>query len=150
MAARSLPALAIGMAVLAAVLLPIAVARRCGEPTEEAPPAPPPPRPAPPPVRDDALVAAMFGAVCRHQVACGIGDLERCTYVEDTMRRMPKDFAIRPCDRVDEAEARRCIAELEARDCLVLAKSLDVLDLQLALDRVHSCRMACAPTASSR
>ena len=142
---RSLPAVALAMAALAAVLLPIAIARRCSHPAE-APPLPLPP--TPPTMPDEGLVAAMFGAVCRHEVGCGTGDLVRCAYVEDTMRKMPKELAVRPCERLDTAEARRCITELATRDCKDSAKSLDVLQLQAALARVRSCRLAC-PTASS-
>ncbi|MBL9017313.1 MAG: hypothetical protein JNL83_24205 [Myxococcales bacterium] len=150
MAVRSLPAVAVAMAALAAVLLPLAIARRCDEPAADAPP-PPPRRPAPPAVPDDALVAAMFGASCRHQIACGIGvgKEDRCAFIEDTMRRMPKGFALRPCDRIDVAEAHRCIDDLAKRDCRDFAPSLALPDLQAALDRVPSCRLACALTASS-
>lgn len=144
MAARSLPALALAMAALAAVLLPIAIVRRCSDGQV----ASPPPRPRRSPPQDEATVVAMFGAVCRHEVSCGLGNLERCEYIETTMRKMPKDFALRPCDQLDEAEARRCIAELAARDCNDVATSLDVLALQAVLDRIPSCRLAC-PTASS-
>src|SRR5204863_6619937 len=84
---RSVTALALAMVALAAVMLPIGVARHCGtrEPAAPRPPRTPQPppvqEPAAPPIPDDALIAAMFGAVCRHPVACGTGDLARCPYV---------------------------------------------------------------------
>ena len=133
------------MAALAAVLLPIAIVRRCATRVETTPP---PRHPVPPPVRDDALVASMFRAVCDHEVRCGVGKVERCSFVEDTMRKMPKDYALRPCDHLDEAEAHRCITELASRDCTDIGHSLDVLALQAVLERIPSCRLAC-PTASS-
>ena len=148
MARRALPSLALAMAALAAVRLPIAIVRRCRAPAGETPPPPPPPRNTPlPPLHSD--VAAMFGAMCRHQVTCGVGALDRCTYIEDTMRKLPAKLAIRPCDGLDVAEARRCIEELATRGCTDRTTSLDVLALQTALDRVQPCRLACAPTASS-
>jgi hypothetical protein len=91
----------------------------------------------------------MFAAVCRHHVGCGIGDLTRCAYIEETMRQLPRKLAVRPCEPIDEPEVLRCIAELAKRSCKGVAKSLDLLALQAALDRIPSCRQACPPTASS-
>jgi len=144
-ATRSLSAVALAMAALAAVLLPLAIARRCSSGDEAAPP-PPPPRPLPP--RNDATVAAMYGAACRHALACGVGRADRCAFIEDTMRRMPADFAIRRCDRIDDAEARRCIAELGEHDCRGASRSLDLHALQAVLDRIAACRLACATVSS--
>lgn len=135
------------MAALAAVLLPVAIVRRCAHREHTAAPDPPPRRPPPPPPSTD--LAEVFGALCRHQVGCGTGDLTRCAYIVDTMRKMPKTYSPRPCDRFDEAEARRCIAGIASRNCLDATTSLDMLALQTALDRVESCRLICAATASS-
>jgi hypothetical protein len=157
MIGRSLPALALALAALAAVLLPIAIARRCGgveSPSEPPPsgsgaaPVPPLTDPAPAPAPDDVLYAAVFGAACRHAVSCGTGELSRCAFVEDTMRRMPRALGLKSCE-LDQAEARSCIAALAGRDCAGAARSLDVLALRAALERIDPCRRACAPTASS-
>ena len=133
------------MAAIAAVLLPVAIVRRC-DPGDEAAPRPSPARPLPP--RNDATVAAMYGAACRHALACGVGPADRCAYIEETMRKMPADFAIRRCDRIDDAEASRCIEELAERDCRGAARSLDLHALQAVLDRIAACRMACAIASS--
>src|SRR5436309_1270272 len=108
---RSLPALALALAALAAVMLPIGISRHCGTTAQTTRPA-------------------------------------RCTFVEDTMRQMPRSLRLKPCD-LDQADARSCIAALADRDCADAAKSLDVLALMAALDRVDPCRRACAATASS-
>src|SRR4051812_46651784 len=148
-AANRLTALALAMAGLAAVLLTVAIVRRCG--TEPAVVASGSgsgggdgvmARPLPQSLID-ASMAAMFGAVCRHEVKCGIGTPDRCDYIEATMKQMPKELAIKPCKQLDVDEAQRCIAELATRSCADFAKSLDVLDLQAALDRVRTCRRAC-------
>lgn len=147
-----LPLIAVVLAVAAALLLVVAVLRRHAtiETTAETEAGsgsagevpPPPPPPVVNPLADQA-VAAMFGAVCRHEVACGIGDLGRCDYIETTMKQMPKTFAIQPCLDFDEAAAKQCLDELAARSCEDFAKSLDVLDLKQALDRITSCRRTC-------
>ena len=145
-----LGALAVALAALAAVLLPLSILRRCraqdsapvgagssaGSSEEVLPP------PAPQSLID-STVASMFGAICRHQVKCGIGTLERCDYVESTMKQMPKSLSVRPCPDLDVGEAKRCLEDIAVRSCDDFAKSLDVVDLQLALDRVRSCRLAC-------
>lgn len=100
------------------------------------------PRPQPQALIESTIVS-MFDAVCRHEVACGIGDAAACANVVSTMKQMPKTLAIKPCARVDADEAARCIDELRTRSCDDFAKSLDVLDLQAALDRVRTCRRAC-------
>jgi hypothetical protein len=147
-----LAALAIALAAVAVVLLPLSVLRRCRGTADESGPVTvgsgsesaevPLPRPAPQSLID-STVATMFGAICRHQVKCGIGTLDRCDYVESTMKQMPKSLAVRPCPYLDVADAKRCIDDIAVQSCGDFAKSLDVLDLQLALDRVRSCRLAC-------
>jgi len=148
--ANRLTALALAIAGVACVVLTVAIVKRCrgdetpavttGSGSAESDGVLPRP---PPQSLIDATLAQMFGAVCRHEVKCGIGDAERCDYIESTMKQMPKELAIRPCKSLDTDEAKRCIAELETRSCEDFAKSLDVLDLQAALDRVRSCRRAC-------
>jgi hypothetical protein len=150
-----LPILAIALAGVAAVLLVVAVLRRHGATTDNSGPTPGSDRPvgsdgtmagpiapARSPLVDDAL-ASMFGAVCRHEVACGIGDLGRCDYVETTMRQMPKSLGLKPCATFDETAAKRCLSELAARSCDDHTKSLAIQDLADALDRVTNCRRAC-------
>ncbi|MBA3460391.1 MAG: hypothetical protein H0T46_10550 [Deltaproteobacteria bacterium] len=152
MPTNRLAALAIALAALAAVLLPLSILRRCrssadgsgavseGSGSGSAENVLPPPAPQ---SLIDSTVASMFGAICRHQVKCGIGTLDRCDYVESTMKQMPKSLSVRPCPDLDVGEAKRCLEDIAVRSCDDFAKSLDVLDLQLALDRVRSCRLAC-------
>jgi len=94
----------------------------------------------------DPAVVAMFGAVCRYEVGCGVGSLTTCEKVERTMRQMPRKLALRPCDPVNEDLAKQCIATLGSMpSCRDFAKSLAIYDLQQALDRVTPCRRACDP-----
>ena len=88
-------------------------------------------------------LASMFGAVCRHLVTCGVGDLGRCDFIETTMRQMPPSLQLRPCRTFDPAEAKRCLSEVAAAACDDKVKSLDVPALAIVLDRIASCRRAC-------
>lgn len=94
----------------------------------------------------DPLVVAMFVAVCRYEVGCGVGSLVTCNQIEQTMRQMPKKLSIKSCPTVNEDLAKQCVVTLGSLpSCRDFAKSLAVIDLQKALDRVTPCRRACEP-----
>ena len=153
---RGAPALAGALAAIAAVLwIVVAVQHR----TSTAPPPPVAgpgtgsggrgdavdPRPPVPSALVNAKVAAMFGAICRHEITCGIGVgfESSCDYIEDTMKQMPAALGVGSCAGFDATEATRCLAEISTRSCDDFAKALDVLSLQQALDRITSCRRVC-------
>lgn len=148
---RLLPIAAVALASAAAVLLVVAVVRR-GE--TEAPMSDGSGsgtgatndnlgRPLPEALVDPAVVA-MFGAVCRYEVGCGVGSAPTCDQIEATMRRMPKKLSIKNCANVNEDLAKQCVATLRSLpSCREFAKSLAIPDLQDALDRVTPCRRAC-------
>ncbi len=152
--ARRLPMIALALASLAAVLLVVALVRRAGhgEPetggsagSNDGPGLDHLGKPSPDALVDPAVVA-MFGAVCRYEVGCGVGSLPTCDKVERTMRQMPKKLSLRPCDHVNEDLAKQCVATLGSMpSCRDFAKSLAIYDLQQALDRVTPCRRACDP-----
>ena len=94
----------------------------------------------------DPSVVAMFVAVCRYEVGCGVGSLVTCRQIEETMRQMPKKLSIKSCPNVNEDLAKQCVATLGSLpSCREFAKSLAIVDLQQALDRVTPCRRACDP-----
>ena len=145
-----LPIVAAVMASIAAVLLVVAVARRgrtaepvsagSGSASEKVE------RPDPDSPVDPAVVA-MFVAVCRYEVGCGVGSLVTCDQIEKTMQQMPRKLAYKSCDTLDQNLAKQCVAALSVRNpsCRDFAKSLALTDLQHALDAVAPCRRACEP-----
>jgi hypothetical protein len=146
-----LPIIAVALASVAAVLLVVALVRR-GRTAE---PAVGPGSsgsgsddlgaPAPESLVDPAVVA-MFVAVCRYEVGCGVGSLVTCDQIERTMRQMPKKLQYKPCTTVNEDLAKQCVTTLGSLpSCRDFAKSLALTDLQHALDRVTPCRRACEP-----
>jgi hypothetical protein len=118
-----LPIIAVALAGAAAVLLVVALVRR-GQAVEtvalggsgEGSGSETLGRPAPETLVDPAVVA-MFTAVCRYEVGCGVGSLQQCVQIE--LSSLPS--------------------------CREFAKSLAINDLQEALDRVTPCRRACEP-----
>lgn len=147
-----LPIIAVALAGTATVLLVVALVRRGGtaEPVgtdgsgtgSESDNLG---RPAPETLVDPAVVA-MFEAVCRYEVGCGVGSLDQCVQIERTMRQMPKKLSIKSCPKVNEDLAKQCVMTLRSLpSCREFAKSLAIVDLQEALDRVTPCRRACEP-----
>lgn len=147
-----MPIIAVALASVATVLLVVALVRRgratepaggdgsgsgsasedLGKPAEE--------------TLVDPAVVAMFAAVCRYEVGCGIGSPEQCVQIERTMRQMPKKLSIKSCPKVNEDLAKQCVMTLRSLpSCREFAKSLAIIDLQQALDRVTPCRRACEP-----
>ncbi len=147
-----LPILAVALASVAAVLLVVALVRRGGtmEPaggdvSGSGSTSDDLGKPAPDALVDPAVVA-MFEAVCRYEVGCGIGSPEQCVRIERTMRQMPKKLSIKSCPKVNEDLAKQCVMTLRSLpSCREFAKSLAIIDLQEALDRVTPCRRACEP-----
>ncbi len=148
---RVLPVVAIALASTAAVLIVVALVRRGGitEPAGGSGSAgrgsgsEPLGRPLPETLVDPQIVA-MFGAVCRYEVGCGVGSAATCDQIEATMRQMPKKLSIKNCPKVNEDLAKQCVATLRSLpSCREFAKSLAITDLQDALDRVTPCRRAC-------
>ncbi len=147
-----LPIIAMALASAAAVLLAVALVRRGGVPEQAAAggsgsggASDDLGRPAPDTLVDPAVVA-MFAAVCRFEVGCGVGSLEQCVQIERTMRQMPRKLSIKSCPKVDEVLAKQCVMTLRSiSSCRDFAKSLAIVDLQEALDRVAPCRRACEP-----
>ncbi len=147
---RRLPLIAIGLVGVAGALLIVALVRRsAGTASTEAPPtgsrgsAPDSLGTPAPDSLVSATVAAMYGAACRHEVACGSALPDRCDFIESTMLQMPKELAVHTCAKLDQVAAKLCIEELAARGCERPAASLEVLELQKAITRVASCRHAC-------
>ncbi|CAN5904471.1 hypothetical protein BH11MYX3_BH11MYX3_26620 [soil metagenome] len=144
-----LPLVAVALVGVAAVLLVVAVVGRSGAPDPAEPPVGAKGSAAESlgtPAADSlvsATVAAMYGAACRHEVACGSAAVERCQLIESTMKQMPRELAVHTCAKLDEVAAKLCLEELAARGCERPAASLEVLELQKAIMRVASCRHAC-------
>ncbi|MEO7092251.1 MAG: hypothetical protein ABI175_03300 [Polyangiales bacterium] len=150
---RALPIAAVALAAVAGVLLVVALVRRGAGPepvmasdgsgdgsgNDQLG------KPSPETLVDPAIVA-MFGAVCRFEVGCGVGTAAQCEQIERTMRQMPKKLSIKSCPKVNEDLAKQCVKTLETwPSCREFAKSLAIVDLQDALDRVTPCRRACEP-----
>lgn len=146
-----LAVLAVVLAVIAAVLLAVAVVRRSGTVATDVPgdasgSVRPPIDGLGTPTRNsllDAMVSAIYGAACRHEVGCGTGTLERCDYIVTTMRQMPAAFSVQRCPNLDEREARRCVTDLLAGPCANVAPTLEIGELQKIIARLPSCRHAC-------
>jgi hypothetical protein len=147
-----LPIVAVAMASVAAVLLVVALVRRSATPDpavtgsgSSGSASDDLGAPTPESLVDPAVVA-MFVAVCRYEVGCGVGSLVTCDQIERTMRQMPKKLQYKPCTTVNEALAKQCVVTLGSLpSCRDFAKSLALTDLQHALDRVTPCRRACEP-----
>lgn len=146
-----LPLVAIALAGVATVLLVVAVLRRGPRlvanegPGSAGSDADLLGAPSPDSLVDPAVVA-MFVAVCHHEVGCGVGSVETCAKIEQTMRRMPRKLSYKACTPVNEDLAKQCVATLASLpSCRDFAKSLALIDLQHALDRVTPCRRACDP-----
>jgi hypothetical protein len=147
-----LPIIAVALAGVAAVLLVVALVRRGGTTVSTVSDGSGSDagsdslgRPAPETLVDPAVVA-MFEAVCRYEVGCGVGSLQQCAQIERTMRQMPKKLSIKSCPKVNEDLAKQCVMTLRSLpSCREFAKSLAIGDLQEALDRVTPCRRACEP-----